>query len=88
MQGEVIWNSNNNQILGIAMSSDDLPSLHDVYLLIDEEEKIKETHYMLQFVWRDLSLKFDIIGPYYSSAQASLLCKTLYFSLKHTHSMS
>lgn len=51
------------------MNSDDLPFLHDVYSLLDEDEKIKGTHYMLQFVWRDLSSKYDIIGPYYSSAQ-------------------
>ena len=69
VQEKVIWNSRNNQILGIAMNSDDLPFLHDVYSLLDEDEKIKGTHYMLQFVWRDLSSKYDIIGPYYSSAQ-------------------
>ena len=68
VQGKVIWNSKNNQILGIAVNSDDLPFLHD-YSLLDEDEKIKGTHYMLQFVWRDLSSKYDIIGPYYSSAQ-------------------
>ena len=51
------------------MSSADLPSLHDIYSAIDEEEKMKETHYILQFVWRDLSSKFDIISPYYTSSQ-------------------
>ena len=32
---------------------------------------MKETHYihLLQFVWRDLSSKFDIIGLYYTSSQ-------------------
>ena len=65
----MILNTINNQILGIAVNSDDLPYLQHVYSLLDEDEKIRETHYMLQFVWRDLSSKFDIIGPYYSSAQ-------------------
>ena len=32
------------------MNSDDLPSLQDVHSLLDEDEKIKETHYMLQFI--------------------------------------
>ena len=31
------------------MNSDDLISLQDVHSLLDEDEKIKETHYMLQF---------------------------------------
>ena len=68
------------------MNSDDLPSLHDVYSLLDEDEKIKETNYMLQFVQHDLSSKSDIIGPYYSSAQGfdskftmACLQDTLYF---------
>ena len=68
------------------MNSYELPSLHDVYSLLDEDEKIKEINYMLQFVWRDLSSKFDIIGLYYSSAQGfdskftmACLQDTLYF---------
>ena len=69
VQGRVIWNSKNNKILGVAMSSADLPSLHDIYSAIDDDEKMKETHYMLQFVWRDLSSKFNIIGLYYISSQ-------------------
>ena len=91
VQGKVIWNSKNNQILGIAMNSDDLPSLHDINSLLDEDEKIKETHYMLQFVWRDLNSKYDIIGPYYSSAQGfdSTLrwpvYEMLYISLRRIH---
>ena len=66
VQGKVI---KSNQILGIAMNSDDLPFLHDVYSFLNEDEKIKGTHYILQFIWHNLSSKFDIIGPHYSSAQ-------------------
>ena len=47
---------------------------------------------MLQFLWRDLSSMFDIIGPYYSSAQGfdskfTMACLQD-ASLKRTHSMS
>ena len=69
VQGRVIWNSKNNKILGVAMSSADLPCLHDMYSILDEDKKVRETHYILQFVWRDLSSKFDIIGPYYTSSE-------------------
>ena len=56
VQSDVVWNSKNNQILGVAMSSADLPSLHDIYAVLDDNEKVKQTHYVLQFVWR-LELK-------------------------------
>ena len=67
VQGKVIWNSKNNQILGLAMGSQDLSSLHDVFSALDEEEKVQKTNYVLQFVWRDVTSKFDIVGPYYTS---------------------
>ena len=68
----------NYQILGVAMSSADLPALHDIYAVLDDYEKVEQTHYVLQFVWRDLSYKFDV-GPYYTSeagfdAQFMLAC--------------
>ena len=79
VQSGVVWNSKNNQILGVAMSSADLPALHDIYAVLDDDEKVKQTHYVLQFVWRDLSSKFDVVGPYYTSetgfdAQFTLAC--------------
>ena len=55
VQGKVIWNSKNNQILGLAMASQDLSSLHDIFCVLDEEEKIQKTNYILQFVWRDVT---------------------------------
>ena len=45
VQGRVIWNSKNNKILGVAMSSADLPSLHDIYSAIDREKKMRPTTY-------------------------------------------
>ena len=67
VQGKVIWNSKNNQILGIAMASDELSSLQDLFCGLDEEEKIRKTSYILQFVWRHGTSKFDVVGPYYTS---------------------
>ena len=49
------------------MASQDLSSLHDVFCALDEKEKIQKTNYVLQFVWRDMTSKFDIVGPYYTS---------------------
>ena len=56
-------------MIGLAMSPEDLSSLHDVYAMLDDEQP-QQASYMLQFVWRDLTSSFDIIGPYYSSSES------------------
>ncbi len=66
MQSRVIWNSSNSSIVGYAMSSVEFISLHDVYQGLNEDERCQKTSYMLQFVWRDLSSDFDVVGPYFN----------------------
>ena len=58
-----IRNSRNQQIIGLAMSPDDMSSLHDIYMTYDEDTKTEQTSYVLQFLWKDLTSKFDIVGP-------------------------
>lgn len=48
------------------MTSDDFSSLHDVYEDLDQEERCQKTKYVVQFIWRDLSSDFDVIGPYFT----------------------
>lgn len=48
------------------MSSDDFISLHDVYQGLSDDEKCQKTSYIIQFLWRDLSSSFDVVGPYYT----------------------
>lgn len=45
-----------------------MSSLHDAYLLVDEVTAGEQTRYIyiLQFLWRDLTSSFDIIGPYFT----------------------
>lgn len=52
--------------MGFSMTSDDFSSLHDVYEDLDEEEGCHKTTYVVQFMWRDLSSDFDVIGPYFT----------------------
>uniref|UniRef100_A0A1X7SZ13 Transposable element P transposase-like RNase H domain-containing protein n=1 Tax=Amphimedon queenslandica TaxID=400682 RepID=A0A1X7SZ13_AMPQE len=66
VQSRIIWNSSNSAIIGYSMSSDDFISLHDVYQGLSEEEKCQKTSYVIQFLWRDLSSSFDVVGPYYT----------------------
>ena len=63
---QVCWHSKTNRIVGLAMTQDHLATLSDVYEQL-KEDKAKKTTYILQFMWRDLSSKFDLIGPYYTS---------------------
>ena len=62
----MVWNSANSAIVGFAMSSDDFSSLHDVYEGLDLDEKCQKTTYVMQFLWRDLTSDFDVIGPYFT----------------------
>ena len=66
VQSKVIWNSANSAIMGFALTSDDFAGLHDIYEAIDKEDRCQKTTYVIQFMWRDLSSSFDVVGPYFN----------------------
>lgn len=66
MQSRIIWNSSNSSIIGFSMSPEEFVSLHDVYEGLSEDEKSQKTAYVLQFLWRDLSSDYDVVGPYFT----------------------
>ena len=61
IQEGLAWNSKNMEIIGLAMTAEDMSSLSDVYQIL-EEDNTKKTNYVLQFLWRDMTSKFDVIG--------------------------
>ena len=61
-----MWHSKNNPIIGVAISPDELRSLHDVYELLDADFRTHQTTYVLQFMWRDITSDFNVIGPYFT----------------------
>ena len=63
----LIWNSRNHQLIGLAMSETDQASLQDIYQLLEDDRHTKLTNYILQFLWRDLTSSFDVVGPYFTS---------------------
>ena len=67
VSASIYWNAKSNKFIGHALSPDDMSSLHDVYQEIESNGRIKKASYILQFLWRDVSSKFDVIGPYYTS---------------------
>jgi len=61
------WNSRNHQLIGFAMSEKDQASLQDIYQLLEVDWHTKLINYILQFLWRDLTSSFDVIGSYFTS---------------------
>ena len=54
--------------MGLGMTSKNLSSLNDIYSVLQSSECKKQTSYILQFLWRDLTSEFDIVGPYFTSS--------------------
>ena len=52
------------------MSSDEFISLHDEYEGLCEDKKCQQTSYVVQFLWRDLSSSFDVVGPYFNCSSS------------------
>ena len=65
---QLLWNSRNNALMGLAMSSKDQASLTDVYKVLRDPDSCSQTLYILQFLWRDLTSEYDIVGPYFTSS--------------------
>ena len=61
---KVAWNLKGGGISGFTMDHDELPVLHDVFSSAIASGCLK-TSYIVQFLWRDLTSGFDLIGPYF-----------------------
>ena len=66
----LMWNSKDHRIVGIAMTEKEQASLHDVFQNFAKDHRVQQTSYILQFLWRDLTSPYDIIGPYFTSSEA------------------
>lgn len=67
---QLIWNSRSQTLSGLAMTSKDLSSLNDVYRILEQPDSPKQTSYILQFLWRDLTSNYDIVGPYFTCSES------------------
>ena len=54
------------------MKHKDLSSLNDVYQMLQQQphQTPKQTSYILQFLWRDLTSSYDIVGPYFTCSES------------------
>jgi len=67
---QLMWNSRSQTLSGLAMTTDDMASLTDVYHLLQKPQAAAQTKYILQFLWRDLTSSYDVIGPYFTSSES------------------
>ena len=65
---QLMWNSRSQTLTGLAMTSKDMSSLTDVYRLLQIPKTVAHTSHILQFLWRDLTSSYDIVGPYFTCA--------------------
>ena len=75
-------NSRGHQLVDLAMSHDELASL------LDPDCRSKQTTYILQFLWRDLTSPFDVVGPYFKSSgplESKLILSCVYESIRVFH---
>ena len=66
--GKVAWNTGTGKLMGICMKMDEIPCIKDLDQDLTNDRQAAE--YFLQFLWRDLSSDFDIIGPHYSTSRS------------------
>ena len=81
---KVAWNLKGGGITGFCTSEDELKVLHDVFSAAVQPGAQKAS-YIVQFLWRDLTSSFDLIGPYFpigSSMDSSVLQELLMMTLK------
>ena len=88
----LMWNLRSQKLIGLSMSSMEQSSLADIYLLINGD-RAQQTPYILQFLCRDLTSDFDIIGPYFTCSKTMdskfiLSCVFETVRLLHLHGLT
>ena len=62
VMAKVMFSVKNEKFLGLAMSEEEMKGLHDIYQDMSSD-KLLPAEYVLQYLWRDLTSNYDIIGP-------------------------
>ena len=67
VMSRLMWNSRSQTLIGFGMRHNEMLSLADIVQTL-RSSSVEQTSYILQFLWRDLTSNFDIIGPYFTSS--------------------
>ena len=84
VQTKVAWNLKGGGITGFTIPEDELKELHDVYSNTVQFGAQKAS-YIMQFLWRDITSAYDLVGPYFpieSSIASSTLTEFVMLCLK------
>ena len=87
---KVAWNLKGAGITGFSASEDELKVLHDVFS-VAVQPGAQKASYIVQFLWRDVTSSFDLIGPYFpvgSSMESNALQEFVMLTLKALTSYS
>ena len=83
---KLLWSSRSQKFIGHCMTHDELSSLCDVYATLSPDYRKRQTNYVLQTLWHDLTSNFDVIGPHFTNDSPfahEYLCRILMESLHH-----
>lgn len=69
VQSKILFDMNGGTVKGFAMTPEELPFLQDIFESVDPTRNIKAS-YILQFIWRDLTSSYSIIGPHFAGEKS------------------
>ena len=87
VMAKVVFNVKNEKCLGLAMSLEEMKGLHDIFHDLGSKAPIP-AEYVLQYLWRDLTSNFDVIGPYFtlgSTIDHTVVTETIFKVMKAFH---
>jgi len=67
VQMKMAWNLKDGGITGFTVAEDELPLLHDVFSSAIQSG-CQRASSIVQFLWRDLTSGYDMIGSYFDPA--------------------
>lgn len=85
IQRKVAWNLKGAGITGYSASAEELKVLQDVVYSTAVQTGSQKASYIVQFLWRDLTSGFDLIGPYFlveSSMSSNVLQELIMLCLE------
>jgi len=63
VRSKIVFEMNGGNVMGFAITPEELPFLQDIFESVDPARNLI-TSYILQFLWRDLTSSYSIIGPH------------------------
>lgn len=63
IDGKLIINMQSQQIVGLGSQFDDYADLYDSFAALKSQSQTKAAQFGLQFVWRDATSGFELLGP-------------------------